>query len=218
MLIGLRFPSPKTRRRAWLAGAMLLVASIAITTPGLAQTETPTDIAPVARSRHRGGRYHDHTVPPALVMHGSETTALIAKLPWWRTAGPQPASAAADGNQGLAPAAELRPGFPPLRDSVAPDRDAGQREVEVARDRIAVADPDEINAIDLAAPAPPASSGWIEILFALALTAVGTAAFASLWKNLVRDGRRLPVPALTLTRIWTRSANIIISSVGRTPR
>ena len=173
---------------------MLLAASTAITTPGLAQTEAPTDIAPVTRSPHRGGRYHDRTVPRALVIHGSDTTALIAKLPWWRTASPQPASAAADGNQGLAPAAQLRPGFPPLRDFVAPDRDAGQREIEVARDRIEVADPNEINAIDLAAPAPPKSSGWIEILLALALAALGTAAFASLWKNLVRDERRLPAP------------------------
>jgi hypothetical protein len=114
-----------------------------------------------------------HAAAGGTVIRGGDTVSLIAALPWWRideSRPPDPAQLESP----ILTACDLWLGFPfatadaqSLTVRLAAAQHAS--EIELAADRIKVADADELNEIDMAAPVEPqsASHPWLSALLAL---------------------------------------------------
>ena len=114
-----------------------------------------------------------HAAAGGTVIRGGDTVSLIAALPWWRideSRPPDPAQLESP----ILTACDLWLGFPfatadaqSLTVRLAAAQHASK--IELAADRIKVADADELNEIDMAAPVEPqsASHPWLSALLAL---------------------------------------------------
>jgi hypothetical protein len=173
---------------AVVAGAALLAGSILIETPARSQPATSDDpvatqLAPAAQSHRKEPHRAEHAVPAGMVMRGADTIGLIATLPWWRVDEARPRSESGWYESPILTACDVWLGFPyatsdarSLTVRLAATQHAS--EIELAIDRVRVADPTELNEIDLMAPEEPArSAGW-GWLYALAAALVAGAIMA----------------------------------------
>jgi hypothetical protein len=193
MLIASRPALPMIRSlAAVIAGAALLVGSVLIDTPARAQPATSVDTAistrpaPAAVPRRKEPHRAEHAVPASMVIRGADTIGLIATLPWWRVDESQPRSESGWYESPILTACDVWLGFPyatadarSLTVRLAAAQHAS--EIELAVDRIRVADPNELNAIDLTAPEEPkkaAGWGWLNGLLVV-LVGAGAAASAA---------------------------------------
>jgi hypothetical protein len=171
-------------------------------TPPTAEAPAPPDAAP--RPNHGSGRRASQRSPHAAaggtVIQGADTSTLVASLPWWRIDGPlAPAPDPGQDESQILTACDLWLGFPHATadaDSLTVRLAAAQHasELESAVNRILVADPNEPNEIDLAAPqAQPGHSWWLGVLAGLA-GALAAAALAG-YLIIIRS-RRPPVPSV----------------------
>jgi hypothetical protein len=117
------------------------------------------------------------------VIRGGDTSTLVAQLPWWRTnvSGPDPGELESP----ILTACDVWLGFPFASgdaQSLTVRLSAAQHanEIELVSNKIRVADPGEINEIDLTAPPPEPPGGdrpWLRGL--LALLGVALAGFSA---------------------------------------
>ena len=175
-----------------VVGAALLAGLTVIHTQARAQPATSTapaaSIQPVPASvPHRKEAHRaERTVPASMVIRGADTIGLIATLPWWRVDESQPRSESGWYESPILTACDLWLGFPyatadarSLTVRLAAAQHAS--EIELAVDRIRVADPNELNEIDLTAPEEPqkaAGWGWLNGLLVV-LVGAGAAASAA---------------------------------------
>jgi hypothetical protein len=122
-----------------------------------------------SRKPHGGGR----SAAGGNVMRGGDTQSLITMLPWWRPSRPLGSDPEAFESPILT-ACDLWLGFPfatAEAQSLTVRLAAAQHasEIEQVANKIQVADPGEINEIDLAAPDEPKSTGgpWLSGLLAV---------------------------------------------------
>jgi hypothetical protein len=186
-------------RAAVLAGAALSAGLILVGTPAWAQPATSADTAlanqpaPAALPHRKEAHHAERAVPASMVIRGADTIGLIATLPWWRVDESQPRSESGWYESPILTACDLWLGFPyatadarSLTVRLATAQHAS--EIELAVDRIRVADPDELNELDLAAPEEPrrtASWGWLQ---GLLVVLVGAGAAASAARFLMARG------------------------------
>jgi hypothetical protein len=141
----------------------------------------PTITAPSGQKSRNG----THPATGGIVIRGADTVSLIATLPWWRVDESRPP----DPGQLESPiltACDLWLGFPfatSEAQSLTVRLAASQRMsvIDDVANRIKVADPGELNEIDLAAPEPPRSTlnlWWLGALL-LALASGAAGAFAA---------------------------------------
>jgi len=124
------------------------------------------------RKPHNGGR---HSAAGGTVMRGSDTPGLIAMLPWWRPDDSRPpGSDPGELESPILTACDVWLGFPfatadaqSLTVRLSEAQQAS--EIDLVADKIRVADPAELNEIDLSAPAEPQGGGrpWLRGLLAL---------------------------------------------------
>jgi hypothetical protein len=173
-----------TRWLATIAAAAVLSAGLALlhptaqaappSAPPGVQEPAPDAVwpAPPASSRkpRNGG---SHSAAGGNVMRGGDTQSLIATLPWWRPSRPS-GSDPADLESPILTACDLWLGFPFATadaQSLTVRLAAAQRasEIEQVANKVRVADPGEINEIDLAALEEPKSAGgpWLSGLLAI---------------------------------------------------
>jgi hypothetical protein len=153
------------------------------TLPALPPTGSalPTVPAPAGQKTRNG----THATTVGTVIRGSDTVSLIATLPWWRVDESRPPDGQLESP--ILTACDLWLGFP-FATSEAQSltvRLAAAQRVSAINDvtnRVKVADPSELNEIDLAAPDTPRSMlnlGWLgALLLALAGSAAGAFAAA----------------------------------------
>src|SRR5579871_436675 len=157
-------------RAVAVVGAVLWAGASWTDTPAYAQAAASTDaaaqsnVAPAPQPRRKERRV-EHA-PISSVMQGSDTVGLIAMLPWWRAddaAPPRPESGSYESP--ILTACDLWLGFPyatmdagSLTVRLAAAQHAS--EIELALDRVHVADPDKVNEIDLMAPDEPRPANW----------------------------------------------------------
>jgi hypothetical protein len=177
---------------AVIAGAALLAGSILIETPAWAQPTTSADTAlstqaaPAALPHRKEPHHAEHAVPASMVIRGADTIGLIATLPWWRVDESAARPESGRYESPILTASDEWLGFPYATEdagSLTVRLAAAQHasEIELAVDRIRVADPNELNEIDLAAPEEPkrtAGWGWLNGLLAV-LVGAGAAASAA---------------------------------------
>lgn len=145
--------------------------------PSPADTTQQSNAPPPSHKSHHGGA---HAAAGGTVIQGGDTTTLIATLPWWRV----DESRVTDDESGqlespILTACDVWLGFPfattdakSLTVRLAEAQHAS--EIDQVADHVKVADPGELNALDLAAPEEPPNTGspWLRAVFAL----VGVAA------------------------------------------
>ena len=136
------------------------------------------------RKPHDGGR---HSAAGGTVMRGSDTPGLIAMLPWWRPDDWRPpGSDPGELESPILTACDVWLGFPFATadaQSLTVRLSAAQHasEIELVTNKIRVADPAEVNEIDLAAPPDaPQDTGrpWL-LRGLLALVGGALAAFSA---------------------------------------
>jgi hypothetical protein len=138
-------------------------------------TASPPQLAPPPtpnRKPHEGGR---HSAAGGTVMRGSDMPSLIALLPWWRPAeGRPPGSDPGELESPILTACDVWLGFPFATadaQSLTVRLSAAQHasEIDLVANKIRVADPGELNEIDLTAPDEPGSGGrpWLRGLLAI---------------------------------------------------
>jgi hypothetical protein len=164
------------------AAGTALAAALALLPPaGRAVAQpTPDAVSPpqltpppnANRKPHNGGR---HAAAVDTVMRGGDTPGLIAMLPWWRPDDWRPpGSDPGELESPILTACDVWLGFPfatadaqSLTVRLSEAQHAS--EIDLVADKIRVADPAELNEIDLGAPAEPQSGGrpWLRGLLAL---------------------------------------------------
>jgi hypothetical protein len=176
---------------AIIAGIALLAGSMLIDTPTRAQPATSVDTAPstqpapAALPHRKEAHRAERTVPASMVIRGADTIGLIATLPWWRVDESAARSESGWYESQILTASDVWLGFPyatgdagSLTVRLAAAQHAS--EIELALDRVQVADPNELNEIDLAAPEEPkkiAGWGWLNGLLVV-LVGAGAAVSA----------------------------------------
>jgi hypothetical protein len=169
---------------AMAAGLCLLAHAETLAQPLRALPPTgsalPTVTAPSGQKSRSG------TQPAAVgtVIHGADTESLIATLPWWRIDESRPPDGQLESQ--ILTACDLWLGFPfatSEAQSLTVRLAAAQRvsAIDDVTNRIKVADPGELNDIDLAAPEPPRNTlnpWWLGVLL-LALAGGAAGAFAA---------------------------------------
>jgi hypothetical protein len=130
---------------------------------------TPAPLPPANRKPHTGG----HAAAGGNVMRGSDTPSLVAMLPWWRL----PETQGSDPGELESPiltACDVWLGFPfatadaqSLTVRLSTAQHAG--EIDLVANKIRVADPGELNEIDMTAPEEPQDGGrpWLRGLLAI---------------------------------------------------
>jgi hypothetical protein len=130
---------------------------------------TPAPLPPANRKSHTGG----HAAAGGNVMRGSDTPSLVVMLPWWRP----PETQGSDPGELESPiltACDVWLGFPfatadaqSLTVRLSTAQHAG--EIDLVANKIRVADPGELNEIDMTAPEEPQDSSrpWLRALLAI---------------------------------------------------
>jgi hypothetical protein len=161
----------------------------------------PPNVAPTSNPKRalRADQRSPGANTGGTVIQGADTPTLVASLPWWRVDGPlAPAPDPGQDESQILTACDFWLGFPyATADSksltvrlAAAQHDS---ELESALNRIQVADPNELNAIDLAAKGtPPARSWWLRGLLATIGSAIAAGAAAA---YLIIRWRRTGVPS-----------------------
>ncbi len=147
------------------------IAPVPLTPAPLAPAPlAPAPLAPASnRKPHTGG----HAAAAGNVMHGSDTPSLVAMLPWWRP--PEtPGSDPGELESPILTACDVWLGFPfatadaqSLTVRLSTAQHAG--EIDLVANKIRVADPGELNEIDMTAPEEPQDGGrpWLRALLAI---------------------------------------------------
>jgi hypothetical protein len=117
-------------------------------------TGPPVTSPPPNRKPHGGGA---HSATSANVIRGGDTASLVAQLPWWRDASHPPGSDPGELESPILTACDVWLGFPFATadaQSLTVRLSAAQHasEIELVTNKVRVADPGEINEIDLTAP------------------------------------------------------------------
>ena len=147
------------------------------------------DTAPPAPSSSPNRKQHGGAARVAAslnVIRGGDTASLVAQLPWWRDASHPPGSEPGELESPILTACDVWLGFPFATadaQSLTVRLSAAQHasEIELVTNKIRVADPAEVNEIDLAAPPDePQDSGrpWL-LRGLLALFGGALAAFSA---------------------------------------
>jgi hypothetical protein len=138
---------------------------------------------PPNRKPHGGGA---RVAAGGSVIRGGDTASLVAQLPWWRDASHPPGSDPGELESPILTACDVWLGFPFATgdaQSLTVRLSAAQHasEIELVTNKIRVADPGEVNEIDLTAPPDePQDTGrpWL-LRGLLALVGVALAAFSA---------------------------------------
>jgi hypothetical protein len=161
----------------------------------------PPNVAPTSNPRRalRADQRSPRADPGGTVIQGADTPTLVASLPWWRVDGPfAPAPDPGQDESQILTACDFWLGFPYATadsESLTVRLAAAQHESELesALNRIQVADPSELNAMDLAATeTPPARAWWLGGLLATIGSAIAAGAVAA---YLIIRWRRTGVPS-----------------------
>jgi hypothetical protein len=177
------------------AGAEAQAAATSSARPAAAATQTASAKPKVKKTRRVVNKHKTGTKTATRtagredgpVIRGRDTIALVAMLPWWRTSGapaiePQaariesPVLSGADVWFGLSPGTISSDGGP-----IAVVTAKIARDDDLDDDTVAIADPGEVNAIDLtASDPPPTDATWMHAFLAMlggAVAAASTARF-----------------------------------------
>ncbi|HWF96226.1 MAG TPA: hypothetical protein VG291_14820 [Xanthobacteraceae bacterium] len=160
---------------AALAALLALPPALARAAPAFAAPQSAPDaVAPVPPTPNRKPHSGSHAgAGDNNVMRGSDTPGLVAMLPWWRppdTDGSDPGELESP----ILTACDVWLGFPFATadaQSLTVRLSAAQNasEIDLVADKIRVADPGELNEIDMTAPAEPQDGGrpWLRGLLAI---------------------------------------------------